>query len=98
MTSAPQIDAGSAPRSAGGLFVRVLILIFFGGMDSGDHTGRAVEAMASLGLHGVHVDVVVGRRHPRVDELSVECSRAGFSYHVQTERMAELLGDEIWRV
>jgi UDP-2,4-diacetamido-2,4,6-trideoxy-beta-L-altropyranose hydrolase len=67
------------------------ILIFFGGMDSGDHTGRAVEAMASLGLHGVHVDVVVGRRHPRVDELSVECSRAGFSYHVQTERMAELM-------
>ncbi len=67
------------------------ILIFFGGMDAANHTTGAVEAVATLGLRGVHVDVVVGRRHPRVDELRDECSRAGFSYHVQTERMAELI-------
>lgn len=67
------------------------ILIFFGGMDANNHTARAVEAVAGLGLRGVHVDVVVGRRHPRVDELREACSLAGFSYHVQTERMAELV-------
>jgi UDP-2,4-diacetamido-2,4,6-trideoxy-beta-L-altropyranose hydrolase len=67
------------------------ILIFFGGMDAANHTARAVDAVAALGLRGVHVDVVAGRRHPRVDELRDECARAGFSYHVQTERMAELI-------
>lgn len=67
------------------------ILVFFGGMDAANHTARAVEALAGLALHGVAVDVVVGSRHPRVDELREECTRNGFPYHVQTGRMAELI-------
>jgi UDP-2,4-diacetamido-2,4,6-trideoxy-beta-L-altropyranose hydrolase len=67
------------------------ILIFLGGVDAGNHTGRALDAYASLGLTDVHVDVVIGMQHPERARLEAECSERGFACHVQTTRMAELM-------
>jgi UDP-2,4-diacetamido-2,4,6-trideoxy-beta-L-altropyranose hydrolase len=67
------------------------VLFFFGGVDADNHTGRALDAYASLGITGVHVDVVIGMQHPERARLEAECGERGFACHVQTTRMAELM-------
>ena len=67
------------------------LLILFGGVDADDHTGAAVEIVASLALQGVAVDVVVGGEHPRRDALAGRCQALGFRIHVQTPHIAELM-------
>lgn len=66
-------------------------LIFFGGVDAENHTGRAVEALSSQGVEGLHVDVVVGERYPYRDQIELACAKHRFKCHVQTDRMAELM-------
>jgi UDP-2,4-diacetamido-2,4,6-trideoxy-beta-L-altropyranose hydrolase len=67
------------------------ILIFFGGIDADNYTGRAIEAVAALDIAGLHVDVVVGLRHPHAERIASQCIEHGFVCHVQTPRMAELI-------
>jgi UDP-2,4-diacetamido-2,4,6-trideoxy-beta-L-altropyranose hydrolase len=67
------------------------ILIFFGGVDADNYTGYAIEATAALGISGLQVDVVVGECHPRREEIAAQSERHGFTCHVQTPRMAELI-------
>lgn len=67
------------------------VLVFFGGVDADNYTGRTVKVLANLGLKGVHVDVVIGAQHPCRDELEQVCSEHHFKCHVQTNRMAELM-------
>ena len=67
------------------------VLIFLGGVDAANYTGQALDAYASLGLAGVHVDVVIGIQHPDRERLEAECRERGFACHVQTARMAELM-------
>lgn len=67
------------------------ILIFFGGVDADNFTGRALEALVSIGIADLHVDVVIGTQHPFREELEITCAEYGFFCHVQTTRMAELM-------
>jgi UDP-2,4-diacetamido-2,4,6-trideoxy-beta-L-altropyranose hydrolase len=67
------------------------ILVFFGGIDAGNFTGRTVRALSEIELGNIHVDVVVGAKHPFRAEMAAACAQHGFEFHVQTERMADLM-------
>jgi len=67
------------------------ILIFFGGVDANNHTGRAINALARIGIEGLQVDVVIGAQHPCRNEIVLACAENKFTCHVQTDRMAELM-------
>ncbi len=67
------------------------ILVMFGGADSFDLTGRALEALDRFRGTDFSVDVVVGAEHPRRMETEAICAERGHACHVQTTRMAELM-------
>jgi UDP-2,4-diacetamido-2,4,6-trideoxy-beta-L-altropyranose hydrolase len=67
------------------------IFVFFGGVDVDNYTGQAIEALSALQMPGLQVDVVVAKQHPWLPEIEQACSFEGFSLHVQTNRMAELM-------
>ena len=67
------------------------ILVFFGGVDVYNYTARAIEALAYIGSHDLHVDVVIGAQHPCREQIEFKCVQHGFICHVQTPRMAELM-------
>jgi UDP-2,4-diacetamido-2,4,6-trideoxy-beta-L-altropyranose hydrolase len=67
------------------------VLIFFGGMDADNYTGRAIEAFAKIDMPTIHVDVVIGDQHKCREQIQIQCRRYGFWCHVQTSRMAELM-------
>jgi len=67
------------------------LLIFLGGVDAGNSTGRAIEALVNIGIPGLLVDVVIGAQHPCREQIKSECAHHGFVCHVQTARMAELM-------
>ena len=67
------------------------ILVFFGGVDADNYTGRAIKALADMDIKGVHVDVVIGAQHPCRAEIETISAAQGFACHVQTDKMAELM-------
>lgn len=67
------------------------VLIFFGGVDSANCTGRAIEALVNICIPGLFVDVVIGVQHPSREQIESKCAQHGFICHVQTSRMAELM-------
>jgi UDP-2,4-diacetamido-2,4,6-trideoxy-beta-L-altropyranose hydrolase len=67
------------------------ILVFFGGVDIDNYTGRAIEALATLDMNGLHVDVVIGAEHPYREQIQAACAEHRFTCYVQTNRMAELM-------
>ena len=67
------------------------ILVFFGGVDADNYTGQALAALVHIGIPELHVDVVIGSRHPSREQIEFECIRRGYICHVQTSRMAELM-------
>jgi UDP-2,4-diacetamido-2,4,6-trideoxy-beta-L-altropyranose hydrolase len=67
------------------------VLIFFGGVDADNCTGRAIEALVNICIPGLLVDVVIGAQHPCRNHVESECAQHGFICHVQTARMAELM-------
>ena len=69
------------------------ILVFFGGVDAGGHTRRAIEAIAALGVPDLEVDVVVGAQHATRAAIESRCAELGYRCHVQTPRMATLMAE-----
>lgn len=67
------------------------ILVFFGGVDADNFTGRAIEALSENDMSGLHVDVVIGSQHPYREQIKITCAQYGFICHVQTDKMAELM-------
>ena len=67
------------------------ILVFFGGMDADNVTGRALAALQQIDLKGIAVDVVIGAQHPARQTIVADCLRLGFTCHVQTDNMAALM-------
>lgn len=67
------------------------VLVFFGGVDAANFTGRVVDVLAAMDLPEVAVDVVVGLDHPRRADIVAKCAANNFDCHVQTTRMAELM-------
>jgi UDP-2,4-diacetamido-2,4,6-trideoxy-beta-L-altropyranose hydrolase len=76
-----------APRT--GAVKRVMVC--FGGVDAENLTEAALDALRSLGLNGSAVDVVIGASHPRIEATRAVCATAGYTCHVQSDRMAELM-------
>ncbi len=67
------------------------ILVFFGGVDADNYTGLVIDGLASLGVEGVHIDVVIGASHPYREFIESFCAEHQFNCYVQTSRMAELM-------
>lgn len=68
------------------------LLVFLGGMDGGNATGRVLAAIEKLPAPVPDVDVVVGAGHSALREIQAFCdSRPGSRCHVQTQEMAQLL-------
>jgi UDP-2,4-diacetamido-2,4,6-trideoxy-beta-L-altropyranose hydrolase len=66
------------------------ILVFFGGIDPDNYTGRSIEVIQSLGMT-VHVDVVIGGDNPHLMSIKEICEASGYDLHIQTPRMGELM-------
>ncbi|MGI9316081.1 MAG: UDP-2,4-diacetamido-2,4,6-trideoxy-beta-L-altropyranose hydrolase [bacterium] len=69
------------------------LLVFFGGIDANNYTGRTIEALTAIGLNNLQVDVVIGVLHPCREQIEDECIKHGFTCHVQTNQMARLIAD-----
>lgn len=82
-----ELRAQVKPRTGG---VR-RILMFFGGVDAGNYTGLAIQALSGLDIKGIEVDVVIGAQHPHRTEIEQACATRGYACHVQTSRMAGLM-------
>ena len=82
-----QLREQAKPRS--GAVKRVLV--FFGGVDAGNYTTLAIEALVNVAIKGLNVDVVIGAQHPYRKDIESACAGHGFACHVQTKRMAELM-------
>lgn len=66
-------------------------LIFFGGMDVNNCTSFAMEALFSTGVPIMCVDVVIGLQHPFKQQILNQTAMYGYSCHVQTNKMADLM-------
>ncbi|PIT76123.1 UDP-2,4-diacetamido-2,4,6-trideoxy-beta-L-altropyranose hydrolase [Limnohabitans sp. B9-3] len=66
------------------------VLVFFGGVDAENLTGMALKALIELNLD-IHVDVVIGQQHPKIQEIESLCKTHFFACHVQTKQMAHLM-------
>jgi UDP-2,4-diacetamido-2,4,6-trideoxy-beta-L-altropyranose hydrolase len=69
------------------------ILIFFGGVDSGNLTSLSMDAVAGAAERGIRIDVVVGILHPFREEIEEACQARGFRCHVQTGNISELMAE-----
>jgi UDP-2,4-diacetamido-2,4,6-trideoxy-beta-L-altropyranose hydrolase len=68
------------------------ILVNFGGTDEPNMSLRALQAIQSLNLAGLLVDVVIGQTNPHKAALQLAIKQMpGVTLHVQTDRMAELV-------
>lgn len=67
------------------------ILVFFGGVDVGNYTGQAIQALSEIDICGLHVDVVIGAQHPCFEEIQAACEQHKFIAHIQTNKMAKLM-------
>lgn len=81
------LDLRNQPRPRTGEVHR--ILVFFGGIDASNFTGAAIEALSHL--EDIVVDVVIGTLHPNRRKIEEACAVLGYTCHVQTPRMAELM-------
>lgn len=69
------------------------VLVFFGGVDASNQTGRAVALLPRALPPNVEVNVVLGTAHPHRSEIESACAQSGYRCHVQTTRMAELMAE-----
>lgn len=67
------------------------ILVFLGGMDTENWTGRVLNAIQALGRTDLALDVVIGQLHPARAAIESLCAAMPDAQcHVQTDRMPEL--------
>jgi len=69
------------------------LLVFFGGFDNNNYTMRRIEVLSRIGTFGLRVDVIVGEKHPDKIAIESKCNTHGFTCHVQTNRMAEIIAN-----
>lgn len=67
------------------------ILVFFGGMDAINLTGRVLESLRDNILDDVIVDVIIGKQHPKISSIQALCEELGFICHIQTSEIAQLM-------
>ena len=78
-----------AVRPRGGAVRR--ILVSFGGVDAGNYTARALEALRSIAPRDFAVDAVIGAEHPARVQLETLCREERFVLHIQTPHVADLV-------
>lgn len=70
------------------------ILVFFGGSDPTNETGKALEAIQLLNRNDIHVDVVVGGINPHKEQIERMCKQMpNASFYCQVNNMAELMAN-----
>jgi UDP-2,4-diacetamido-2,4,6-trideoxy-beta-L-altropyranose hydrolase len=68
------------------------ILIFFGGSDPSNETGKALEALFLLKKACIEADVIVGFANPHKDKIKTVCQKENnIRYHCQVDNMARLM-------
>ncbi len=67
------------------------ILVFFGGFDASNATGKTLAALSLIGDISLNVVVVVGAQHPCLSAIQDTCTEQGYTCHVQTSEMAKLM-------
>ncbi len=68
------------------------LLIFFGGTDATNETGKTLEAIAMLKMPELELDIVVGASNPHFAELEFQGGKlANTRIHRQVSNMAELI-------
>jgi UDP-2,4-diacetamido-2,4,6-trideoxy-beta-L-altropyranose hydrolase len=68
------------------------ILVFFGGSDPTDETSKVLDALSSIVLSDIQLDVVVGQANSRISAIERRCQGINnIKLHVQAENMAELI-------
>ena len=68
------------------------ILVFFGGVDRNNFTAKTIGVLKDIQDGSIQVDVVLGAQHPFGDQIKSQCADYGFVCHVQSTRMADLMG------
>lgn len=70
------------------------INLFMGGVDQVDAVSAVLNALEHVETGGIQVDVVIGSAHPKRAEIEARCNAAaGYTCHVDTPYMAELLAE-----
>jgi UDP-2,4-diacetamido-2,4,6-trideoxy-beta-L-altropyranose hydrolase len=67
------------------------ILVFFGGVDFTDATGRVIDGLDRAFDKAFALAVVIGAAHPKREEIARKCVERGHECHVQTDRIAGLM-------
>lgn len=67
------------------------LMVFMGGMDVANHTGRVLAGIERAGVGPLEGDVVIGVQHPAGATIEEQCRRLGLTCHRQTDRMAEMM-------
>lgn len=86
------IAARSSLLERNGTITRVLV--FFGGSDSTNETGKTLDALARYNGKKLSVNVVVGASNPRREEIREQCATIpGVTFHCQVPTMARLMAE-----
>jgi len=67
------------------------ILVFLGGIDIDNVTGKVLSALAQIENATFSVRVVIGVSHPSIDEIKIMCASCGYNLSIQVDNMAELM-------
>ncbi len=68
------------------------VLVFFGGTDPDDLSGRALQALSHPTLAQLHVDLVVGANNPHRDRLAAQAeARGNTQLHPPRPHLADLM-------
>jgi len=67
------------------------VLVFFGGVDEDNYTGRTIDLLFDISNKNLQVDVVIGAQHPCCEQIKSQCTQHGYVCYVQTDKMAELM-------
>jgi len=68
------------------------LLVFFGGSDASNETGKVLEVLATLDLPGIDIEVVVGGSNPLKDVIRERCTALSrCNFYCQVEDMAGLM-------
>lgn len=67
-------------------------MIFFGGSDTTNETGKALKAIALLNRPDIEFDVVIGAANPNINTLTDQCTKLpNVKLHCQVSNMAQLM-------
>jgi len=67
------------------------VLIYFGGFDNSNFTLLALQSIIKLNNKKIIVDVVVGKEHSHLKEITDFCQKADYKLHLQVDNIAELM-------